>query len=381
MPPSSDRVPFEQALLAGLAVLVVACPCSLGLAAPLATTLGIGLTAQRGILLRSGDVLEKLTRIRAIAFDKTGTLTEGRPQVLQIAADGATERQVMDYAGALARASEHPLAQPIAAAVGSQAPADAVQAKPGAGLSGNVDGRPVALGSAAFMSAAFMSMPTRFTGKQPPHECTLVYVGWDGRVRGRIALADRLLPEAARLMDTLRRRDMPVLLLSGDREAVVARTATRLGIPVWHSELMPEAKIGALQEAAKRHGPTAMVGDGLNDGPVLAAASVGIAVGGATDLARESADVVLPERALENLPWLLDLAAHVRKSIRANLAWALGYNVIALALAASGVLQPVIAAALMAGSSLLVVARSLSAAHGIVLPAADRAPAARTSPA
>ena len=377
----SGRVPFEQALLAGLAVLVVACPCSLGLAAPLATTLGIGLAAQRGILLRSGGVLEKLTRIRAIAFDKTGTLTEGRPQVLQVSADCAAEREVMDYAGALARASEHPLAKAIAEAVGSQTASDEVQAKPGAGISGKVDGRSVALGSAAFMSTTFMSMPARFTGKQPPQRCTLVYVGWDGRVRGRIALADRLLPEAATLMNALRQRDMPVLLLSGDREAVVAQTAIRLGIPVWRSELMPEAKIGALQDWAKQHGPTAMVGDGLNDGPVLAAASVGIAVGGATDLARESADIVLPESALESVLWLLQLASHVRKSIRANLAWALGYNVIALAFAASGLLQPVIAAGLMAGSSLLVVARSLSAAHTIIPPVPDRAPVARTSAA
>jgi P-type Cu2+ transporter len=190
-----------------------------------------------------------------------------------------------------------------------------------------------------------------------------------------------LLPEAATLMNALRRRDMPVLLLSGDREAVVARTATRLGITVWRSELMPKDKIGALQEPAQRHGPTAMVGDVLNDGPVLAAASVGIAVGGATDLAGESANVVLSERTLENLPWLLDLAARVRKTILANLAWALGYNMFALGLAIMGPLQPAAAAALMAGSSLLFVARSLRSRRACSPNPADRAPVAGASPA
>jgi protein SCO1 len=159
----------------------------------------------------------------------------------------------------------------------------------------------------------------------------------------------------------LRARGLETLLLSGDREEAVARVAAALSIARWRSELMPEGKVQALQQWTQRRGPIAMVGDGLNDGPVLAAASVGIAVGGATDLARESADVALPVGALKNLPWLLELAARVRRSILKNLAWALGYNVIALSLAVAGMLQPVIAAGLMAGSSLLVVMRSLRA--------------------
>jgi Cu2+-exporting ATPase len=214
-----------------------------------------------------------------------------------------------------------------------------------------------------------------------PEGCTLVYAGWEGRVRGRIALSDRLLPDAAALVRALRERGLPLLLLSGDREAAVAKTAAALGIAAWRSGLMPEDKVGALQDWARRHGPTAMVGDGLNDGPVLAAAGVGIAVGGAADLARESADVVLPERASRQLPWVLHLAARVRASIRANLAWALGYNVVALALAACGLLQPIFAAGLMAGSSLVVVCRSLSARHGVDAPAPTAAPAVESAAA
>lgn len=377
----SGLASFEQALLIALAVLVVACPCSLGLAAPLATTLGIGLAAQRGILLRSGGVLEKLARIKAVAFDKTGTLTEGRPQVLQVTARDASEQQVLIHAASLAKASEHPLAKAIARThhTAGDRVASEVLARPGAGILGRVDGHAAAMGSAGFMSALEWQVSAEWPAT--PQGCTLVYVGWEGRVQGQIALADRLLPEAAAVMKALRDRDMTVLLLSGDREPTVAQTATRLGIPVWRSELMPEDKVGVLRDWTQRHGPTAMVGDGINDGPVLAAAAVGIAVGGATDLARESADIVLPEHALANLPWLFELAAQVRSSIRVNLSWALGYNLVALGLAASGLLQPVLAAGLMAGSSLVVVVRSLGARRGLTLPSADRAAVTGTASA
>ena len=180
----TGKVPFEQALLTGLAVLVVACPCSLGLAAPLATTLGIGLAAQRGILLRSGGVLEKLARINGVAFDKTGTLTDARPQVLQVCTHDTSEQQVLYHAALLARASEHPLAKAITRAypmVGNGI-ASEVQARPGAGISGRVDGRAVAMGSAGFMSALGWQVCAMWPATPPA--CTLVYVGWEGSVRG-----------------------------------------------------------------------------------------------------------------------------------------------------------------------------------------------------
>jgi Cu2+-exporting ATPase len=157
---------------------------------------------------------------------------------------------------------------------------------------------------------------------------------------------------------------LSTVLLSGDGGPAVARLAHDLGIPAWHAVLLPEAKVDFVRAWAARHGAIAMVGDGLNDGPVLAAATVGIAVGGASDLARESADVTLPEGGLGLLPWLLQLAREVRRSVHVNLLWALGYNAVALALAAAGLLQPVLAAALMAGSSLLVVLRTVGARHG-----------------
>lgn len=361
----SSRSSFDEALLAGLAVLVVACPCSLGLAAPMATTLGMGRAAQRGILIRGGGVLEKLARVRAIAFDKTGTLTLGRPRSVSVTVDGATEGQVLGRAAQLAAGSEHPIARALvqekAAWSEGMASARDIQAHPGAGVSGEIDGESCAMGSAAFMAALGWAIGPALSRPDRAEGHTLVYVGWGERTRGRIALADQILPEAERVIATLRERGLVTLLLSGDREDVVAQTAGMLGMVSWRSELMPEDKVRALRQWGKERGPIAMVGDGLNDGPVLAAAAVGIAAGGATDLARASADVTLPEGALASLPWLLELATRVRKSIRANLVWALGYNVIALALAAAGFLQPVIAAGLMAGSSLLVVFRSLRA--------------------
>ena len=383
----SGRVPFDQALLTALAVLVVACPCSLGLAAPLAMTLGIGQAAQRGILIRGGGVLEKLARVKAIAFDKTGTLTEGKPEFASTTVDDATEREVLQRALALALASEHPLARAIAREGTARALANPiaskVQAHPGAGIAGNIDGEFCVMGSGAFMASLGWTIGPGLTAAGMERH-TAVYIGWRGRARGLITLADKTLPEAGVVIAALRARGLDVLLLSGDREKVVAQVADALEIAAWRSELMPDGKVQALQEWTDRHGPIAMVGDGLNDGPVLSAASVGIAVGGATDLARESADATLPEGALTSLPWLVDLAARVHRSVLTNLAWALGYNAIALSLAVAGLLQPVIAAGLMAGSSLLVVVRSLranrvsSAAEPLAESSADASALSRT---
>lgn len=375
----STRGGFGQALLAGLAVLVVACPCSMGLAAPMATALGIGQAARRGILIRGGGVLEKLARLKGIAFDKTGTLTRGRLQPVSITADGTSVQELMRRARLLSVGSDHPVARAIIAMSpneGSSAvTARDIRAHPGAGLCGEIDGVPCALGSAAFMAALGWTFPA---GLAAPGAGTRVHIGWAGCVHGCLLLADAPVPGADQVMAALRARGVATLLLSGDTASAVAPAAQMLGIAAWRAELAPEAKARILRRWAARRGPVAMVGDGLNDGPVLASATVGIAVGGATDLAKESADVILPEAGVTYLPWLLDLAGAVRRSVRANLVWAFGYNAVALALAASGLLQPVLAAALMAGSSLIVVARSLRAARGAVQgDAGGEAPAMR----
>ncbi len=371
-----QRTGAEAALLTGLAVLVVACPCSLGLAAPLASALAIGAAAQRGVLIRSGCVLERLAGLKGVAFDKTGTLTHSLLQVVAVRAQGASEAEVRRHAGLLAGGSEHPIARAIGAIAHHDASGSAhdIVALPGEGVRGRVGGQPAALGSAAFMAGLGWPLPA---GLQvtPPLEagCTLAFVGWAGQVHGRFALGNRLLPEAASVVATLKRRGLATRLLSGDSASAVAQVAATLGIDRWHADLLPQHKLRLLREAMAHDGPTAMVGDGLNDGPVLAAATVGIAVGGATDLARESADVVLPHAGVAQLPWLLDEARRVRRSVRMNLSWAFGYNAVALTLAASGQLQPVLAAALMAGSSLLVALRSWRAQRQATLPGAGEA--------
>jgi Cu2+-exporting ATPase len=198
-------------------------------------------------------------------------------------------------------------------------------------------------------------------------------------VHGCIELADTPVSEAKDVIATLRGRGLQTVLLSGDAPDAVAKVAAALAIPHWHSQLLPEDKVRLLRQWIQGRGLVAMVGDGLNDGPVLAAASVGIAVGSASDLAKESADVILPRGGLACLPWLLQQARYARRSLRANLIWAFAYNALALSLAASGLLQPVIAAALMAGSSLLIALRSWRASRRDGAVAAPRRPRANAA--
>ena len=226
-----------------------------------------------------------------------------------------------------------------------------------------VAGVRTAMGSSAFLAAQVWPRPSGLAGRAEEHAggLSLVYLGWGGRVQGLLRFADAPLAEAPAVVAALGRLGLATCLLSGDTPPAAAHTAEAVGIDDWRAELSPAGKADVLRAWAGRHGSVAMVGDGLNDGPVLAAATVGIAVGGASDLARETADVALPEGTLGRLPWLVQLARRVRRTIVTNVAWALGYNLAALSLAASGLLQPVLAAALMAGSSLLVVMNSLHA--------------------
>lgn len=364
------RATFDDALMAGLAVLVVACPCALGLAAPLATARGLGQAAQLGIIIRGGAVYERLARIKAIAFDKTGTLTSGEPNLAAVLTSGTSENTLLVRAAALARGSSHALALGIVRAAEVRrthhVSAQHLEEHSGEGLIGEIDGVSTAIGSASFMKSLGWPVPLDLpTAAADEFDgFSRVFVGWGEQVRGVLLFSDTPLPEARSLVANLRDRGSTVFLISGDSPAATARMADQLGIDIWRGGVLPEEKIEAIRTWGHTYGPIAMVGDGLNDGPVLAAATVGIAVGGATDLARESADITLPSGALGSLPGLFQLARRVRTTILMNLGWALGYNMVALALAAAGLLVPVIAAALMAGSSLLVVMNSLRVTHG-----------------
>ena len=355
-------LPLERALLFGLAVLVVACPCAVGLAAPLATSLGIGRLARCGCLVRDPGVLEALARTRLLAFDKTGTLTSGRAHVVGIESDGAGTDEVLARAAGLERYSEHGFGHAIttAAAVRGLDPVVTgdVRILPGRGIRGNADGKAVVAGNGALMSELGWSVAPALSEHGRSLEAdgySVIYIGWGEQVRAALALDDSVLPEARSTVEALRSRGLHVLLLSGDLAHATQRVAVAAGIQDARSGLSPEAKRAALRQLRQRYNVVAMVGDGLNDGPVLADADIGIAVGSATDLARETAALVLPRDGLWMLPWVVDVARAVRMTILTNLMWAFGYNCIAVTLAMLGWLQPVLAAAVMAGSSIIVV--------------------------
>jgi Cu2+-exporting ATPase len=361
-------LPFDRALLVGLAVLVVACPCAVGLAAPLATSLGIGRLARHGCLVRDPGALEALAGTRLLAFDKTGTLTSGKAQVVGIETEGAGTEEVLARAAGLERHSEHSLAHAITRAAAARGikpiVARDVRVVPGRGIRGSADGQAVAAGNGALMSDLGWSLAPALRKRVRSLEASgysVIYVGWGERVRALLSLDDSPLPEARSTIKALRNHGLQVTLLTGDLIDAAQRIAVAIGVEVGNVQagLAPEAKRAALDRYRQEYQVVAMVGDGLNDGPVLAQADVGIAVCSATDLARETAALVLPSGGLWMLPWVIDVARAVRITILTNLMWAFGYNLVALTLAVLGLLQPVLAATVMAGSSILVVMNSL----------------------
>ena len=361
-----SQVPLDQALLNGLAVLVVACPCALGLAAPLATALGLGQYIQRGCIIRGGEVQETLAKIRRIAFDKTGTLTKGATRLIKIENNDASQEEVLQRAAGLEQHSEHSLAQGIISVAKERKliikNPERVQAVAGSGVMGYIEGELTAVGRSEWLIEQGLEMPSLFVKKLQNYESsgqTVVCVGWSGKIHGILLLDDMLLPEVPIMVETLKKLDMRTILLTGDLPAVASRIAKSAGVEEWKASMSPDEKCNFLEQWGGIEDPAIMVGDGLNDGPVLARAEVGIAVGSATDLARETADLVLPEKGLALLPWVILLSRAVHRTIITNLLWAFGYNIVAITLAVFGLLQPILAAGLMAGSSLLVVFNSL----------------------
>jgi len=381
------------AILSAVSVLVIACPCSLGLATPLSMTVAIGRGARAGILARSAEALEKLSRAGTILFDKTGTLTVGRPRIvaaLAVDPDGrrhavddvaatpgalAAEpfRTLLEQAASLEAASEHPLARAFAAAAAEAGvatlPVADTTAVVGQGVSGTVAGRPVLVGNAALLAERAgggidaATLPAAMAG------ATTIQVAIDGRPAGVFAVADAPRPEAAAVIAELVRRGFHVAMLSGDSPAAAARMAARLGIPHATGGLSPADKaehVGRLRAAAPRPGSVVFVGDGINDAPALAAADVGVAVGSAADVALETADVTLLSGGLASVPRAIDLATATMANVRQNLVLAFIYNVVALPIAAGAlypllghVTSPMLAAAAMSASSLSVIANAL----------------------
>jgi heavy metal translocating P-type ATPase len=354
-----------DAVSASLATLVVACPCALGPAAYLASFLGLGLAAKRGIVIRTGQALQDLARSRSIAFDKTGCLTRGRPALTAVVTDRSERELLLTRAAGLALASDHPLSRAVvAAAAGLDArPLPEVEVRRGLGLVGRANGVTSALGSLELFRTLDWRLPADLAERAADLSAqsqSIVLFGRSGAVEGILASADDVKVEAVESIRRLRDRGLSISILSGDHPAAVRRIAEALGVTAWRAGLSPHQKLDEIRSVIANGGEVVMVGDGLNDGPALAGSTVGIALGSGTRLARTSAEIVTADDDLLILPWLIDLARTVRRKTVTNLSFAFGYNVVGIGIAASGYLQPILAAALMAASSLVVVANSFA---------------------
>jgi Cu2+-exporting ATPase len=350
--------PEVSPLLAAVAVLVIACPCALGLATPTAILVASGAAAGRGILFRGGDILEAAARLDLAAFDKTGTLTEGRPRLIAIEPTGCTDEQLLVLAAGAEGGSSHPLATGVLAEARRRhlevALLPAVSTLPGRGLIAATPTGDLLVGSRKLMEEHGIDTPV-----QPETPATVIHVALAGGYRGRLLFEDPPRSGARELIAGLHREGIATVLLSGDSQAAAERLAGQLGIDEAYGDLTPEGKCERLREKRAAGRRVLMVGDGINDAPALAMADVGCAMAGGTDIALATSDLVLTRSALGGIHEALQLARRTLSIIRQNLFWAFAYNLAAIPLAAMGGLAPIHAAAAMAISSVCVVGNSL----------------------
>ena len=357
---------WEQALLNAVAVLVIACPCALGLATPTAIMAGTGVAAKHGILIKDAEALETAHAVDTVAFDKTGTLTLGTPALAVFEPFALDRSGALSLAAAVQAGSEHPLAKAVLAAAGGlEIPrADAARAVPGRGMEATASGRRLALGSGRWMRELGVDLAP-FAAKTVELEGQGMSVSWLADVSAApvvlaaMAFGDRIRPEAAEAIGELRRRAVRTVMLTGDNRAAAQDVGRRLGIDEVRAEILPADKADAVAELRGAGGRVAMVGDGVNDAPALAAADLGIAMGSGTDVAMHAAGVTLMRPDPRLVAAALDISRRTYAKIRQNLFWAFAYNVVGIPLAAAGVLSPVIAGAAMALSSVSVVANTL----------------------
>ena len=342
------------AISAMISVLVIACPCSLGLAVPTALMVGTGMGARNGILIRRGEAIQTMKEIKAIILDKTGTITKGQPEVTDIIGDD----KLLYYAASLEQGSEHPLARAIIRTAMERkielTQPNEFKALRGEGVTGKIDDKTVIVGKPTLLQSFPDDLQDEFSRLQREAK-TVMAVGVDGEPAGIIAVADTLKDDSVLALNELKQMGLKTIMLTGDNKATAEAIAAQVGIDDVYAEVMPDEKVRVVVDAQEKYGMVAMVGDGINDAPALAQANVGVAIGTGTDIAIESGDIILVRGDLTGLVTAINLSNATFDKIRQNLFWAFFYNVISVPIAVLGLLHPVIAESAMALSSVSVV--------------------------
>ncbi len=358
---------WTAAFTAAVAVLIIACSCALGLATPTALMVGTGRGAQLGILIKGPEVLESTRKVDTIVLDKTGTVTTGRMALLAVhTAAGTEETEVLRLAAALEHASEHPIAQAVATGaadkVGSLPTPEDFANLAGLGVQGIVEGHAVLVGREKLLAKWALTLPAALKEAKDRAEAagrTVIAVAWDGEARAVLEVADAVKDTSAEAISRLKALGLTPILLTGDNQAVAEAVAAEVGIDQVIAEIMPEDKVDVVKRLQAEGRSVAMVGDGVNDAAALAQADLGLAMGTGTDAAIEAGDLTLVRGGLRAAADAIRLSRKTLGTIKSNLFWAFGYNVAALPLAAAGLLNPMIAGAAMAFSSVFVVGNSL----------------------
>ncbi|HTG01910.1 MAG TPA: heavy metal translocating P-type ATPase [Nitrospirota bacterium] len=360
--------PATTAVMSAVSVLVIACPCALGLATPLAILIGTTYGASQGILIKGGDVIERTKNITTVVFDKTGTITEGRPALIACHGVNRADGEALRLAASLERFSEHSIGKAVDAAQGTYTYAEvqSFTAVPGKGVRGIIAGKAAHIGSREFIEregtgACLDAQAAAFANEHEANGATVIYLSYGGELAGMFAVSDPPRKEAAKAVAELKRRRNEVVMMTGDSLATAEAVAKTVGINLVRAKQSPLNKAEEIRSMRGKGKRCIMIGDGINDAPALVEAEVGIAMGRATDIALESADMVLMRNDLSLVPRAIRLAKKTFSVIKQNLFWAFFYNAVAIPLAVAGILHPIVAAGAMALSSLTVVGNSLRA--------------------